>query len=75
MPNGRNAEHILRRNADRAELRQLLPDFGRNAENRRQQKCKRVRGRKSGASDRVGERLLLGSLGGLYFVSITKPRA
>jgi len=37
MPNGRNAERIFGRNADRAECqkaecRQLLPDFGQNAE-------------------------------------------
>ena len=38
MPNGRNAERIFGRNADRAECRraecrQLLANFGRNAEN------------------------------------------
>ena len=55
MPNGRNAERIFGRNADRAECRraecrQLLPDFGRNAENRRDQKMKACSRQKSSDS-------------------------
>jgi len=70
MPNGRNAERIVRQNTDRAECRkaecrQLLPDFGWNAETggTRNESVFESKNRVTTDSDHVGERLLVGSFG------------
>jgi len=66
--NGRNAERIFRQNADRAECRkaecrQLLPDFGRNAETAgtRNESMFEAKNQVTTDSDHLGERLLVGS--------------
>jgi len=69
MPNGRNAEHIFGRNADSSECRQLLPDFGRNAETggTRNESVFEAENQVTSDSNHVGERLLVGSIGGMTF--------
>jgi len=70
MPNGRNAERIFGRNADRRyaerrNCRQLLPDFGRNVETggTRNESVFEAKNQVTTDSNHVGERLLVGSLG------------
>jgi len=70
MPNGRNAERIFGRNADRAECRQLLTDFGRNAETggTRNESVFEAKHQVTTDADHVGEHLLVvGSFGGITF--------